>query len=191
MLNEERVYDVKIPTGFYGFYLYYLGLSEKERENQGLPPLNEKEKEAVEKMKAYADELKKLPKSKHDEGFDAIALALSPNRTSVSKFKEYKDVKVDIPVKNYFDKPEIQHISNRLGKDIEKEMTDFGNKNGFPVIFVFCPFKSEMKDGICKCSSEVKFFKADETEEAVSFARLNGTECVGKFVPYQKLDEIR
>lgn len=63
-------------------------------------------------------ELASLPRSDHDCGLDAIAQVLSLDRASVSKFKEYKDEKVDIPVKNYFDKPEIQYITNRQEKEL-------------------------------------------------------------------------
>lgn len=78
-------------------------------------------------------------------------------------------------------------LSERIGSDINKRLTEFGDKNGFPVVFVFYQtVKNE--DGVSKATCDIEMFKSDEKQYARLFALKHAGEF-GIFDPRSK-DEI-
>lgn len=149
-------------------------------------------------IKRTIDELKSLPKSPHDDSQDAAALA-SPPTTGIlgaaavllnPKLRE--KVHVDIPREPDIFKPTksmLDILSERIDSDLNKRLTEFGETNGFPVVFVFYQtIKNE--NGVSKATCDIKMYKRSDMHDAVDFARSNGGE-LGLFNSYVKyIDEL-
>ena len=142
------------------------------------------------------DELKSLPKGcPHDDEQDAAALAIPPmagiiGATAAISNPKPKDAHVQIPRKPDVFRPTksmLDILSEQIGSDLNKRLTEFGDKNGFPVMFVFYQtVKNE--DGVSKATCDIKMFKFDEKQDARLFA-LKHTGEFGIFDPRSK-DEI-
>lgn len=144
-------------------------------------------------------ELESLPKGKHHEDSqDAAALAPPPTAgilgaVAASLRPELKEkVHVDIPREPDIFKPTksmLDILSEQIDSDLKKRLTEFGETNGFPVVFVFYQtVKNE--DGVSKATCDIKMFKSDEKQDARLFA-LKHTGEFGIFDPRSKDEQIK
>lgn len=136
-------------------------------------------------------ELESLPKGKnHEDSQDTAALAL-PTTAGIlgsaavllnPKLKE--KVHVDIPREPDIFKPTksmLDILSERIDSDLNKRLTEFGETNGFPVVFVFYQtLKNE--NGVSKATCDIKMYKRSDMHDALDFARRNDGE-LGIFDP--------
>lgn len=139
---------------------------------------------------AFLEELKSLPKSSHYDAQDAAALASPPTAGILGaaavlfnpKMKE--KVHVDIPREPDIFKPTksmLDILSEQIDSDLNKRLTEFGETNGFPVVFVFYQtLKNE--NGVSKATCDIKMYNRSDMHEAADFARRNGGE-LGIFDP--------
>ena len=144
-------------------------------------------------------ELKSLPKGKHHEDSqDTAALALPPTAgilgaVAASLQPELKEKpQVEIPREPYIFKPTksmLDILSERIDSDLNKRLTEFGETNGFPVVFVFYQtIKNE--NGVSKATCDIKMFKFDEKQDARLFALKHAGEF-GFFDPRSKDEQIK
>lgn len=144
-------------------------------------------------------QLKSLPKGKHHEDSqDAAALAPPPTAgilgaVAASLQPELKEKPhVDIPREPDIFKPTksmLDILSEQIDSDLNKRLTEFGDKNGFPVVFVFHQtLKNE--NGVSKSTCEIKMFKSDEKQDARLFALKHAGEF-GIFDPRRKDEQIK
>ena len=144
-------------------------------------------------------ELESLPKGKHHEDSqDAAALAPPPTAGILGaaavllnpKLKE--KAHVEIPREPDIFKPTksmLDILSERIDSDLNKRLTEFGETNGFPVVFVFYQtLKNE--NGVSKATCDIKMYKRSGMREAADFAMLNGGE-LGIFDPRSKDEQIK
>lgn len=130
------------------------------------------------------DELGLLPKSKHDDDDDAVALAIPPVAGIIGAAavafapKSMENLHVEIPHEHDIFKPTksmLDILSERINSDLNNRLTEYGNKNGFPVVFVFYQtIKNE--NGMSNATCDIKMYKKSEMREAADFARRNGGE---------------
>ena len=141
-------------------------------------------------------ELASLPRSEHDCGLDAAALAPPPTAGILGaaavllnpKLKEKPHV--DIPLEPDIFKPTksmLDILSDRIDSDLNKRLTEFGEINGFPVVFVFYQTLKD-ENGMSKATCDIKMYKSDEKQDARLFALKHAGEF-GVFDPRSK-DEI-
>ena len=111
-------------------------------------------------------QLESLPKGKHHEDSqDTAALAFKPTKSML-----------DI-------------LSERIGSDLNKRLAEYGDKNGYPVVFVFYQtIKNE--NGVSKATCDIKMFKSDEKQDARLFALEHAGEF-GIFDPRSKDEQIK
>ena len=144
-------------------------------------------------------ELESLLKGKHHEDSqDAAALAPPPTAGIIGaaavllnpKLKEKAHIEIsrepDIfkPTKSMLD-----ILSERIDSDLNKRLTEFGETNGFPVVFVFYQtFKVE--DGVSKATCDIKMYKPGEKQDARLFAMQHAGEF-GIFDPRSKDEQIK
>ena len=145
-------------------------------------------------------ELKSLPKCKHHEDSqDAAALAMDGQavfhpdspfvsieaRSHVNTMPETpRDPDIFKPTKSMLD-----ILSEQIDSDLNKRLTEFGETNGFPVVFVFYQtLKNE--NGISKATCDIKMYKSDEKQDARLFALKHAGEF-GIFAPRSKDEQIK
>lgn len=144
-------------------------------------------------------ELESLPKGEHHEDSqDAAALAPPPTAGILGavaaclhhELKEKPHAEIqrepDIfkPTKSMLD-----ILSERIDSDLNKRLTEFGETNGFPVVFVFYQtLKNE--NGVSKATCDIKMFKSDEKQDARLFALKHAGES-GIFDPRSKDEQIK
>ena len=136
-------------------------------------------------------ELESLPKGKHNEDSqDAAALAPPPTAGILGaaavllnpKLKEKPHV--EIPHEHDIFKPTksmLDILSERIDSDLNKRLTEFGETNGFPVVFVFYQTHKN-ENGVIKDTCDIKMYKRSDMHDALDFARRNGGE-LGIFDP--------
>ena len=144
-------------------------------------------------------ELESLPKGKHHEDSqDAAALAPPPTAGILGaaavllnpKLKEKTHVQIqretDIfkPTKSMLD-----FLSERIDSDLNKRLTEFGETNGFPVVFVFYQTLKD-ENGISKATCDIKMYKPCEKQDARLFALRNAGEF-GIFDPRSNDEQIK
>ena len=144
-------------------------------------------------------ELKSLPKGKHHEDSqDAAALAPPPTACILGaaavllnpKMKEKPHV--DIPLEPDIFKPTksmLDILSDRIDSDLNKRLTEFGEINGFPVMFVFYQTLKD-EDGVSKATCDIKMYKPSEKQDARLFAMQHAGEF-GIFDPRSKDEQIK
>jgi hypothetical protein len=147
---------------------------------------------------AFLEELKSLPKSSHDDSQDAAALASPPTVGILgaaavllnTKLKE--KVHVDIPREPDIFKPTksmLDILSEQIDSDLNKRLTEFGETNGFPVVFVFYQ-TTKIENGVSKATCDIKMYKSDEKQDARLFALKHAGEF-GIFDPRSKDEQIK
>lgn len=141
-------------------------------------------------------ELESLPKGEnHEDSQDAAALAPPPTAgilgaAAVLLNPKLKDTHVEIPRKPDVFRPTkamLDILSERIDSDLNKRLTEFGEINGFPVVFVFYQTLKD-ENGVSKATCDIKMYKFDEKQDARLFALKHEGEF-GIFDPRSK-DEI-
>lgn len=148
-------------------------------------------------MKRMIDELESLPKSPHDDAQDAAALAIPPmagiiGATAAILNPKLKETHVEIPRKPDVFRPTksmLDILSERIGSDLYKRLTEFGETNGFPVVFVFYQTLKD-EDGASKSTCDIKMYKPGEKQDARLFALQHAGEF-GIFDPRSKDEQIK
>lgn len=143
------------------------------------------------------NELKSLPKCyHHDDEQDAFALSVMNGlvraNDAILNPKPKEKPYVEIPREPDIFKPTksmMDILSERIDSDLNKRLTEFGETNGFPVVFVFYQtLKNE--NGASNATCDIKMYKKSEMHEAANFAKRNGGE-LGIFNSYAKyIDEL-
>lgn len=144
-------------------------------------------------------ELESLPKGKnHEDSQDTAALAPPPTAGILGaaavllnpKLKE--KTHVEIPREPDIFKPTksmLDILSERIDSDLNKRLTEFGETNGFPVVFVFYQtLKNE--NGASKATCDIKMYKPSEKQDARLFALQHAGEF-GIFDPRSKDEQIK
>lgn len=150
------------------------------------------------KTERIIEDLKSMPRAPHDDAQDATAFSI-PSTAGIlgaaavllnTKLKE--KAHVDIPREPDIFKPTksmLDILSERIDSDLNKRLTEFGDKNGFPVVFVFYQtLKNE--NGVSKATCDIKMFKSDEKQDARLFALKHAGEF-GIFDPRSKDEQIK
>lgn len=150
------------------------------------------------KTERIIKELESMPRAPHDDTQDAMAFSIPSTAgilgaAAVLFNPELKEkVHVDIPREPDIFKPTksmLDILSERIDSDLNKRLTEFGDKNGFPVVFVFYQtLKSE--NGVSKATCDIKMFKSDEKQDARLFALQHAGEF-GIFDPRSKDEQIK
>lgn len=148
--------------------------------------------------KDIIDELKSLPNVPHDDGQDALAFSilptagiigaaavlLNPELTEKPNLEIPREPDIFKPTKSMLD-----ILSERIDSDLNKRLTEFGEINGFPVVFVFYQtIKNE--NGVSKATCDIKMYKKSGMREAADFAIRNAGE-LGIFDPRSKDEQIK
>ena len=146
----------------------------------------------------YLEELRKYSASGHKDNDDAMALAPPPTAgilgaVASSLLTELKEKPhVEIPREPDIFKPTksmLDTLSERIDSDLNKRLTEFGETNGFPVVFVFYQtLKNE--NGVSKATCDIKMFKSDDKQDARLFALKHAGEF-GIFDPRSKDEQIK
>ena len=144
-------------------------------------------------------ELESLTKGKHHEDSQDVAALAPPPTAGIlgaaavllnPKLKEKSHV--EIPREQDIFKPTksmLDILSERIDSDLNKRLTEFGETNGFPVVFVFYQtFKVE--DGVSKATCDIKMYKPGEKQDARLFAMQHAGEF-GIFDPRSKDEQIK
>lgn len=98
-------------------------------------------------------------------------------------FKNTKDVHVEIPRQDCMESPSmVKTLGQLVNRRLDDEMTAFGKKFGFPVIYVFYRTNHEDSDGCVKRVCTTELFTRNQKHEAVQFARDHLGE-LGVFEP--------
>jgi len=140
------------------------------------------------------DEVKKF--YHHDDERDAFALSVMNGliraNDAILNHKPKEKQRIEIPREPDIFKPTksmLDILSERIDSDLNKRLTEFGETNGFPVVFVFYQtLKNE--NGISKASCDIKMFKFDEKQDARLFALKHAGEF-GIFDPRSKDEQIK
>lgn len=144
-------------------------------------------------------ELQSLPKGKnHEDSQDTAALELPPTAgilgaAAVLFNPEMKEKPhVEIPREPDIFKPTksmLDILSERIDSDLNKRLTEFGEINGFPVVFIF--YKTlKNENGTSKATCDIQMFKYEDKTYAQLFAMHNGGEF-GIFDPRSKDEQIK
>ena len=143
------------------------------------------------------EELRSLPCSEHDDQQDAKELVppmagiLGASAVILNpKLKE--KAHVEIPHEPDIFKPTksmLDILSERIDSDLNQRLTEFGKKNGFPVVFVFYQTLKNEND-VSKATCDIKMFKSDEKQDARLFALKHAGEF-GIFDPRSKDEQIK
>ena len=139
-----------------------------------------------------------LPKCSHNDAQDTAALAIPPvagilgaMATSFAP-KPVENLHVEIPREPDVFKPTksmLDILSEQIDSDLNQRLTEFGETNGFPVVFVFYQtLKNE--NGVSKATCDIKMYKSDEKQEARLFAFTHAGEF-GIFDPQSKDEQIK
>ena len=137
-------------------------------------------KEYIEEMRSF----RSFPWQKHDDQQDAKALvppmAGILGASAVILNPKLKEAHVEIPHNDVVFKPTksmLDILSERIDSDLNQRLTEFGKKNGFPVVFVFYQTLKD-EDGVSKATCDIKMYKSDEKQDA----RLYLTYVVGNIL---------
>jgi hypothetical protein len=137
---------------------------------------------------AYYDALQKVQATGHPVFIPGSPFVSIEERCMFNAEKE--NPHVDIPREPDIFKPTksmLDILSERIDSDMNKRLTEFGETNGFPVVFVFYQaIKNE--NGASKATCDIKMYKSDEKQDARLFALKHAGEF-GIFDPRSK-DEI-
>lgn len=146
-------------------------------------------KEYIEEMRSF----RSFPWQKHDDQQDAKALvppmAGILGASAVILNPKLKEAHVEIPHNDVVFKPTksmLDILSERIDSDLNQRLTEFGKKNGFPVVFVFYQTLKD-EDGVSKATCDIKMYKSDEKQDARLFALKHAGEF-GIFDPRSKDD---
>lgn len=143
----------------------------------------------------YLEQLRSLPSAPHDDAQDALALSSTPTAgilgaAAVLLDPKLKDAHVEIPREPDIFKPTnpmLDILYERIDSDLNQRLTEFGKKNGFPVVFVFYQtIKNE--NGVSEATCDIKMFNYEDKKDARLFALQHAGEF-GIFDPRSK-DEI-
>lgn len=150
------------------------------------------------KTERIIEELKSMPYAPHDDAQDAMAFSI-PSTAGIlgasaillnPKLKEKPHV--EIPREPDIFKPTksmLDILSERIDSDLNKRLTEFGEINGFPVVFVFYQtIKNE--NGVSKATCYIKMYKKNGMRDAADFAIRNAGE-LGIFDPRSKDEQIK
>lgn len=144
-------------------------------------------------------ELESLPKGKHHEDSQDAAALAPPLTAGIlgaaavllnQKMKEKPHV--EIPHEHDIFKPTksmLDILSERIGSDLNKRLTEFGETKGFPVVFVFYQ-TTKNENGVSKATCDIRMFKFDEKQDARLFAIKHAGEF-GFFDPRSKDEQIK
>ena len=146
----------------------------------------------------YIEQLRSLPSAPHDDNQDVAALATPPTTGILGaaavllnpKLKEKQHV--DIPREPDIFKPTksmLDILLERIDSDLNKRLTEFGETNGFPVVFVFYQTLKD-ENGVSKATCDIKMYKSDEKQDARLFALKHAGEF-GIFDPRSKDEQIK
>lgn len=146
----------------------------------------------------YLEQFRSLPSAPHDDKQDAAALAPPPTAGILGaaavllnpKLKEKPHV--EIPHEHDIFKPTksmLDILSDRIDSDLNKRLTEFGETNGFPVVFVFYQIIKN-DNGVSTATCDIKMFKFDEKQDARLFAMQHAGEF-GIFDPRSKDEQIK
>lgn len=134
---------------------------------------------------------------KHDDAQDAAALAIPPMAGIIGAAAailnpKLKDAHVEIPRKTDVFRPTkamLDILSEQIDSDLNKRLTEFGEINGFPVVFVFYQtLKNE--NGVSKATCDIKMYKPGEKQDARLFAMQHAGEY-GIFDTRSKDEQIK
>ena len=146
----------------------------------------------------YIEQLRSLPSAPHDDKQDAAALAPPPTAgilgaVAASLHPGLKEKPhVEIPREPDIFKPTksmLDFLSERIGSDLNKRLTEFGDKNGYPVVFVFYQ-TTKNENGASKATCDIKMYKSDEKQDARLFALKHAGEF-GIFDHRSKDEQIK
>lgn len=146
-------------------------------------------KEYIEEMRSF----RSFPWQKYKDQLDAKALvppmAGILGASAVILNPKLKEAHVEIPHNDVVFKPTksmLDILSERIDSDLNQRLTEFGKKNGFPVVFVFYQTLKD-EDGVSKATCDIKMYKSDEKQDARLFALKHAGEF-GIFDPRSKDD---
>lgn len=137
-----------------------------------------------------------MPEMPNDDKQDAAALAPPPTAgilgaVAASLHPELKDAHVEIPRKPDVFRPTkemLDILSEQIDSDLNKRLTEFGEINGFPVVFVFYQTLKD-ENGASKATCDIKMYKPGEKQDARLFAMQHAGEF-GIFDPRSKDEQI-
>lgn len=144
------------------------------------------------------DVLHSMPVSMHYDKQDTAALSIAPTAGIIGaaamalEWKPIENVRVETPHNEDVFRPTksiLDFLSEQIDSDLNKRLTEFGETNGFPVVFVFYQtLKNE--NGVSKATCDIKMFKSDEKQDARLFALKHAGEF-GIFDPRSKDEQIK
>ena len=165
------------------------------RERTIMPEFPADDKDGV--IKNELEALRTFQGVKHDDAQDAAALAIPPiagiiGAAAAILNPKLKDAHVEIPRKPDVFRPTkamLDILSEQIDSDLNKRLTEFGETNGFPVVFVFYQtLKNE--NGVSKATCDIKMYKPGEKQDARLFAMQHAGEF-GIFYPRSKDEQIK
>lgn len=138
-----------------------------------------------------------MPEMPHDDAQDAAAIAIPPMAGIIGAAAailnpKLKDANVEIPRKPDVFRPTkamLDILSEQIDSDLNKRLTEFGETNGFPVVFVFYQTLKD-EDGVSKATCDIKMYKPGEKQDARLFALQHAGEF-GIFDPRSKDEQIK
>ena len=165
------------------------------RERTIMPEFPSDDKDGV--IKNELEALRTFQGVKHDDAQDAAALAIPPMAGIIGAAAailnpKLKDAHVEIPRKPDVFRPTkamLDILSERIDSDLNRRLTEFGKKNGFPVVFVFYQTLKD-EDGASKATCDIKMYKPSEKQDARLFAMQHAGEF-GIFDPRSKDEQIK
>lgn len=165
------------------------------RERTIMPEFTADDKDGV--IKNELEALRTFQGLKHDDAQDAAALAITPMAGIIGAAAailnpKLKDAHVEIPRKPDVFRPTkamLDILSEQIDSDLNKRLTEFGETNGFPVVFVFYQTLKD-EDGVSKATCDIKMYKPGEKQDARLFALQHAGEF-GIFDPRSKDEQIK
>ena len=165
------------------------------RERTIMPEFTADDKDGV--IKNELEALRTFQCVKHDDKQDAAALAIPPMAGIIGAAAailnpKLKDAHVEIPRKPDVFRPTkamLDILSEQIDSDLNKRLTEFGETNGFPVVFVFYQTLNN-ENGASKATCDIKMYKPGEKQDARLFAMQHAGEF-GIFDPRSKDEQIK
>ena len=165
------------------------------RERTIMPEFTADDKDGV--IKNELEALRTFQCVKHDDKQDAAALAIPPMAGIIGAAAailnpKLKDAHVEIPRKPDVFRPTkamLDILSEQIDSDLNKRLTEFGETNGFPVVFVFYQTLNN-ENGASKATCDIKMYKPGEKQDARLFAMQHAGEY-GIFDPRSKDEQIK
>lgn len=144
------------------------------------------------------DFLHSIPVTMHYDKQDTAAFSIAPTAGIIGaaalalERKPIENVRIETPHNEDVFRPTksmLDILSERIDSDLNKRLTEFGENNGFPVVFVFYQtLKNE--NGVSMATCDIKMFKFDEKQDARLFAIKHAGEF-GFFDPRSKDEQIK